>query len=440
MSKNYSPHLALHIMMKDEQDRLHVTLESVKEHVDSIVAYDTGSTDNTIQILETFCKKNNIILRLKQGTFVDFSTSRNISLDWADTFEDIDFMLLMDVNDELRGGKILREYLKKEINSEHPAYLTCQHWWSGKYDKYFNIRLVKAREGWRYKGSVHEWMTDTKITPNRKVCRMPDNIVLYQDRTKDGNKSAKRFVRDKELLLTDHKKDPKEPRTVFYLAQTCSCLKQSEDAFYYYRLRSQLEGFQEEKYHAYVRCGNLAKKLDQSWSDVLSYYMKAIEHSPDRAEAYIKVAQHYQIINKWFLSYMFVHQACSLKYPERCILFVDKHCYDYTRWHILGIVAYYCKFYKEGKDACKKAIAAGLNIKLDKNNLKFYEQKLAQTCINNIKSIGGDTDKEFENNKNSLTKKEFIYQMISKLKSQNPNMKPKIIQKKALNAWKKRNK
>ena len=150
--KEKNPHISLLIMMKDEEARLHITLESCIGYVDSIVAYDTGSTDNTIKILKDFSDKNKIPLRLKEGIFVNFSVSRNISLDFADSFDDIDYILLLDVNDELRGGENLIEFCKKEINSANNAYLICQHWWSGRYDKYFNTRLVKARKQWRYNG------------------------------------------------------------------------------------------------------------------------------------------------------------------------------------------------------------------------------------------------------------------------------------------------
>ena len=115
MNKN-DVHIALLMMVKNEHKRLHVSLNSVLGYVESIVMYDTGSEDNTIEIASEFCKKNNILFRLKQGTFVDFSTSRNESLEFADSFEDIDYLLLLDSNDELRGGTAMRKFCKESIN------------------------------------------------------------------------------------------------------------------------------------------------------------------------------------------------------------------------------------------------------------------------------------------------------------------------------------
>lgn len=373
MNKNV--HVALLIMVKNEKKRLHVTLNSVLGHVDSIVLYDTGSEDNTIEIASSFCEKHNIIFRLKQGEFIDFSTSRNISLDFADTFEDIDFLLLMDTNDELRGGEQLRKFCSQQMKTPTTGFLVCQEWWSGQYVKYYNLRLVKARKGWRYFGKVHEWMKDTNDQGDGDTkCRVPPEIILYQDRTADDDKSSKRFERDKILLLKEHEEDPTEPRTVFYLAQTFSCLGENENSLKYYSLRTTLIGFWEEKFQAYFRCGELTETLKHPWQDSMKWYLQAFEHTA-RAEPLIKIIEHYKDTKSWLLCYTFASLACNLTYPEHCILFVDKQAYDYKRWHLLGIAGWYAGFYDEGKKGCQKAIDNGVNVKLDTENLKFYEEK-----------------------------------------------------------------
>ena len=175
---------------------------------------------------------------------------------------------MLDTNDELRGGEHLREFCKEYKDKPNTGYLVCQEWWSGKYDKYYNLRMVKPRQGWRYSGRVHEWMKNTKFendeaacAAGEKVIRVPKDLVLYQDRTQDDDKTGNRFARDKVLLLADHKDDPTEPRTVFYLAQTCACLNHLDDAYYYYKLRTTLEGFWEERFHAFLRCGELSERL-----------------------------------------------------------------------------------------------------------------------------------------------------------------------------------
>lgn len=438
LDKN-KPTLGLLMMVKNEEKRLQVSLDSVVGQVDALIFYDTGSTDKTIEIIENFAEKHKINLYLKHGTFVDFSISRNVSLDFADTV-DVKYLLLLDCNDELQCGDNLKPLLKNFADKDSTAFLVCQQWWCGQLDKYYNVRLVKARCGWRYRGSVHEFMQDTLSEtdqPRFQVMRLPDNIVLYQDRTKDDDKSGKRFKRDRELLLRDHKADPKEPRTLFYLAQTCQCLGLQDEALYYSKLRLDQQGFAEERFHSYIRCGMASMALGHIWADCMKWFIRAYEEF-QRAEPLIKIADYYRQLagiavkqgiptnNLWRIAYMYTEEACQLTYPEHCILFVDKGIYDYYRWHVMGVVAFYVGKHAEGKEACLKAIANGNNKDVDKNNLQFYV----------------DEEKKTENKQpeQPLTKKQFITKTVDELRKQFPNIPQVQLVKRATAIWKKQSK
>lgn len=456
--KKDNVHIALLMMVKNEKKRLHVTLNSVIGYVDSIVVFDTGSEDNTVEILKEFSAKNNIPLRLKQGEFINFAVSRNESLDFADTFEDIDYLLLLDTNDELKGGDNLINFVNKFHKEPDPkkstGFLVCQEWFSGAYDKYYNMRFVKAREGWRYKGSVHEYMVNTKFIDNEHnapvVCRIDDSIILYQDRTQDDDKSGKRFSRDKILLLKDYESNPKEPRTLFYLGQTLSCLNELEESTRYYLERTEVDGFIEEKFHAFLRAGDLSEKTNKQWEMCMGYYMKSF-HILQRVEPLIKIAEYYLKKNQWMLSYMFVNLACELPFPDKAILFIDKKAYDYTRWHILGIVGWYSGHFKEGKLGVINALKVGVKNELDIKNLKFYEDRekrlgiteevkddysVLQNNINNLEN----TLREVQQPVQQLTKVQFMNKSIEELKRTNPGLTLKQMNSRANMLWKKRNK
>ena len=443
MSKGSKIHIAALIMCKNEKKRMHITLESLVGYIDSLIIFDTGSTDNTMDICKQFCEKNKIALRLKQGTFVNFEKSRNDSLDWAYTFEDVDYLLLLDVNDELRGGELLLETAKKFIDDEATAYLVCQQWWSMALDKYYNVRFIKSRKNWYYKGVVHEYIQcrDPKYD---KITRLTDEIVLYQDRTQDDDKTGKRFIRDKELLLAEYKKDPTEPRTCFYLAQTCSCLGDWSDSYYYYKVRTTLEGFFEERFHAYLKCGELSERLLLDWSESMGWYMKAYEFLP-RAEALFKIAEHYNYIKNWKLAHMFSTLCCNLKYPDDLILFVDKLCYDYKRWHLLGIVAFYAESYIDGKQACVKAIEyakenPNVDATTDKSNLKFYDEKIFEMQNNGMMNATEQVPPQLSHQQ--VTKNKFIEIKVNELINDpaNINCSKKQLISRANALWKIRNK
>ena len=372
--------LALAMMIKNEEKRIEVTFDSVKDVSNVFVIFDTGSTDRTIEICKEYCAKNNITLFLKEGPFVNFCVSRNVLLDFADeVLKSPHYLLLLDCNDELRSIQDLKTFITT-YNGTATGFHCKQQWWTGhSLDTYFNIRMVLSHEKWRYKAVVHEYICQPKQKADA-VIRL-DQIVLYQDRTKDDDKSMRRFNRDKDLLYTEYVKDPSDPRTIFYLAQTCSCLGQHTEAYLYYSERIKQDGFIEEQYHSYYRLGEISQILGHPWEEALCWYLKAYNHS-SRVEPLLKIARYYmqnsplqQNKPDMMTAYMYASQACKLIYPHQQILFVNRQAYLYERWSLLGIISFYVGRYREGKEACIKALQAEPTSQIDMDNLQHYLRK-----------------------------------------------------------------
>jgi glycosyltransferase involved in cell wall biosynthesis len=409
-----TPSIGALLMVKDEEKRIHVTLDSIKNYIKALIVYDTGSTDNTVNIIKSFAEKNKINLYLKHGTFTDFAVSRNESLEFAETVP-VTYLLLLDCNDELQGGEFLIKTAKQYLNKDNNAFYIGQKWFSGdKTNTYYNLRFIKNRNSFRYFGVVHEYLKDTLSSTDapRFECPKIKEIVLYQDRTLDGNKSFLRFSRDKELLLNEYKNNPTDTRTLFYLAQTCECLQQYEDALKYSILRLELIGYDEELFHSLLRCGDSCMKLGRDWTESMSWYMKAVEKF-SRAEPLVRITDYYKEKQLFNLAYMFIDYACKLKFPENCNLFVDKHIYDYYRWHLMSVIAFYVGEMEKGKSACLKAIEQGVNKELDMKNLNYY------------------------NNSEQVSEREvFMRNTINMLKSKFPNIPQQKLLKRATSMWK----
>lgn len=358
------------MMVKDEEDTILRSLISVQNYINCIILYDTGSTDNTIQIVRDFCNENNIVLKLKQDEFINFCESRNKALDFADSFGNHDYLLLLDSNDILDDGEeLLKLYVDKELTNETGFYITQEWHDHNNVFTYYNIKLIKANSGWRYKGVVHEYIHNDNETPVKNTY----NIVLKQDRFYDNIKSMKRFETDKQLLLKELEIEPNNSRNIFYLAQTCFCLKEYDESFRNYQLRSSLnEGFKEEIFYSFLRCGDIIGIQGGNWYDAMVYYMKAYEFE-QRVEPLVKIAQYYMSKESWMISFSFFSIACNLEYPTDSFLFVDKYMYDYGRWHLLGAIAFYCgeRYKEDGRRACEKAIEA-MDRDIDKINLQCY--------------------------------------------------------------------
>lgn len=392
MSSNKDIKIAVAIMVKNEERRIKISLDSVKKDVDGIILFDTGSSDNTIEIVQKFANDNNLEFHLLEDIFEDFSTSRNKMLNYADSLS-YDYLILFDSNDELKYDqnqnkniKNIKNISKKnknriyepKINSlkqillqQNPdiiGFMVNQKWHIGhEYDlDYYNVKIIKTNVGFKYKGSVHEYI----IAPENSIIDKLKGISIYQNRIEDNDgKTYSRWEKDLVLLKKDLEENPNDSRAQYYLAQTYDCLSKKEEAFEAYKKRSEnLEGFYEERFLSTLKCSHLSNNE----CDKIKWCLKAFQII-ERAEPLIEVAKLYRIKNQFKLAFIFANLACELEYPSYCTLNVDQKCYVHDRWHELSISCYYLGKYKQGKEACQKAIDSGYEKELNLNNMSFYK-------------------------------------------------------------------
>lgn len=369
--KNNDANISLIMMVKNESKRIHVTLNSVINIVNRIIIYDTGSTDETINIIKEFSLNNKISLYVKFGTFIDFSVSRNILLDYANNILNTDFLLLMDANDELINGDKLIQFCKENKETKEFGFFIKQKWLVHCHIEYFNIRLIRANNNWKFIGKVHEYIHRPNYTP---IIIIPD-VILFQNRLLDDDKSFYRFSVDEKLLMEEYNSINKTERTIFYLAQTKECLGKKEEAIKYYKERSMVKNsFIEEVFQSIYKVGMLLKEIKEPFEIYSGYFLLAISTIPNRIEPFIRLTEYYISIRSWNLAYLFIKHACDMQIPF-ALLFLDIECYKYYRWHLMGIIAYYVNKYEDGLKACEIAIKERNN-NIDIYNLSFYKNEL----------------------------------------------------------------
>lgn len=336
------PHIAALLMVKDEEARIHVTLNSITNHIDSLVVYDTGSTDKTLEIIRAFCKKHHITLRLKEGVFTNFAESRNVALDFADSFAGIDFLLLMDANDELRKGNVLRDFAREHITDDKPAYYVHQYLEassdSDEHVSFYNIRFIRRGSGLRYSGYTHETIYGCPLSK-----KIPE-VQLYQDREQDMAKSRLRYQRDVELLTQQCNENPDDSRTLYYLGQSYHCLGNSGKAIRYYKKRIEIVGgFEEERFVASWMIG----VISDNWDEKIIHLMKAYEMA-HRAEPVYELAKMYSEKKEWAIASHFAELACEIQYPSDALFYVEDKVYHYERWRLLALITMYNNLSRNG--------------------------------------------------------------------------------------------
>lgn len=365
------PLLAVLIMVKNEESVMRATLEPfLKAGVDSYLILDTGSTDNTVAVTQQLFAEYNVKHGyIEQKQFVDFATSRNHAIEFAEKyFPHAGFFLMIDAEWYTEGVSELLNFCQANKDSWENVYLTKIRIDSSNFE-FYNPRLFKPNRNIRFTGVVHEVLNEGAYL------KAPDELrLIYRPASAGRDKSSKRWVRDKKLLLAEAEKDPTDCRTLFYLGQTCDCLGDNNDAITWYKKRCDIQGWDEENFMAHYRLAQVYGRLHM-WDQAKFFYMKAYTLKPTRAEPLIRLAEHYLEIRDYRQSYIFARCAAEMPYPEHDVLFIEKELYDHLRYDILAKVAQHVGEYEAGRDAALKLVDRNPNNKRLIAQLQFYESK-----------------------------------------------------------------
>lgn len=364
--------LCLTMIVKNEERIIERCLMSVKDIVDCISICDTGSTDNTIEIIEKFMQENKIPGKVHRHAWKNFGHNRTLSAQAAQkTLIGLGFPLLNTYLLLLDADMILR--INSDFNKDHlkeDSYMVLQ---KSFWISYYNCRLVRASMPWECVGVTHEYWS----------CKVPSRSgnleTLWIDDREDGGCKAEKFERDVKLLTQGLKDEPDNARYMFYLAQSYKCLKNYDEAIRWYKARIEKEGWKEEVWYSKVMIGECYEDMG-FWDHALHWYLDAYQCNPNRAETLQKIAKHYRQNSQNDLAYLFAIQGSRIPYPHGEILFVAHPVYDYLFDEEISIAAYYTSFKDEGLAAANRLILkrnVPTNTKEQAyKNLLFYVQNL----------------------------------------------------------------
>ena len=369
------------MMVKNESESIKVSIESTKNYFQDIVIFDTGSTDNTIEIIKETCLKNNQRLYLKEGVFKSFPESRNDALDFANTVPH-KYILMMDAGDEFKTDKTKKEFhemIKNIPNEGFDIGIIKQKWLEKKgssISDHFDCRMVKNHCNIRYDITypVHEQVSHAETL---RSMNFGDNFWLYQNRVKYGGSSEKRYNRDIEMLL----KAVPNKRNLYFLAQSYMSVDDYKNG-YKYNLLSYREktcgNFFDEKF-TLVRIAFCAIQIKMF--DVATKYLDILLKSEEPpVDAYIYYFDLNIKMRKTEKLIPYVKKLYEMDKPSltSSIKLVNHYFYDYLRFNLISIACLMNNNELEiGKKACLKAVA--YNKPDDLHNINIYNQILASS-------------------------------------------------------------
>lgn len=187
--------ISLCLIVKDEAANLPRCLASVQGVVDEIVVVDTGSTDATPEIARAAGARG-----LAHSWNGDFAAARNVSLAAATG----DWILVLDADEELttEGRRQLRAVVADTtadglfvtvLNQASPEDVVAEY-------PAASLRLFRNRPAYRYRGRLHEQISETIQSQGGRLAAVPVTIRHWGYQAAHVQGQADRRRRNTALL------------------------------------------------------------------------------------------------------------------------------------------------------------------------------------------------------------------------------------------------
>ena len=372
--------ICLNMIVKNESKVIERFLDSVFPLLDTYCICDTGSTDNTIQVINDFFERktneaneNNkkpIQGKIIVEPFVDFSHNRNIALEACRDME-ADWILLLDADMVLKieTPSVMKSDLLIEKVDVFYLHQGSQHFY------YKNMRIIKNNGGFKYVGATHEYI---QTPPGTVSLQIPKEVWFIED-CGDGGSKEDKYERDIRLLLQDTNNE----RSLFYLANSYFDTRQWENALSTYQKRIDKGGWEQEIWYSHFRMGLIYKEINQT-ANAIEAWLKAYEVFPPRVENLYEIIKENRLkgYNKTAMLFYTIAKNQIKNTNEKSrddYLFLHNDVYTYKLDYEYTIIAAY-----NGIKDIREAMVTVINKTSDSNmamnlfsNLKFYSTRIS---------------------------------------------------------------
>ena len=379
--------ICLNMIVKNEAHVIASTLENICSyiHFDYWVIVDTGSTDNTKQIISDFFKGKNINGELHETEWKNFGFNRSDALSKA--YNKTDYLLIFDADDRIIGDFIL----PTELN------LDGYHLKFGNNFSYVRLLLVNNRLNWKFVGVLHEYITCTSENYHCKFDNIEGNYYLVSGKSGARSSNPNKY-RDDAIILEAAYHEAKENnddimvRYSFYCAQSYKDAGNAEKSIEWYKKRISHGGWNQEVYYSYITIGDLYDQMNNMES-AFYYWALSFDTDPERCEGIyyiIKQCREKGNFNLAFHYYKWIERNKKCNLLDK--LFVTESIYKYLLDYEFTIIACYVNQHKSAISSFHTIFKYVNNsdntickISLKENivyNLKFYVDFIEYTSEN----------------------------------------------------------
>lgn len=348
--------ISLNMIVKNESHIIEKTLDHLTKifNFSYWVISDTGSTDNTQNIIKDFFKKKNIEGELIEDEWKNFGHNRSLALEAV--YNKSDYVLIFDADDVIHGNFVI-----PELNVD----MYCLKF--GKDFVYKRPLLVNNRLKWKFIGVLHEFLVCSD------TCKSEEYIDgdYYIESGKSGSRSfdPEKYLKDAKILDAAYHEEKNESiknRYAFYCAQSYKDCNMNLESIKWYKIVINSTNWNQEKYFACLMIAyQLELLLNELNSDAYSYEIikyftladtfdkERMEHKTRLCKFFYDKNLHY-MVNSIYLQKRETNNHIKFNMNDK--LFLDIGDYYNKIEYYNSISAFYTGDLKNGYDCCIKII------------------------------------------------------------------------------------
>jgi hypothetical protein len=284
-------------IVKDEAE----VIDRLLSQVDGpMTIVDTGSTDGTQQRLEE------VGITVHERPWINFGVNRSeafaLARGTADWLLALDADMTVEIDDDFEPDPAVDAYMLQMRSGDVSYRLPL---------------LLRGDLPWRSIGACHEYTA----LPDRDYIGVPTDKVRITNHG-DGRWSREKSEWHLSLLEADMERNPGDPRTVFYTAQTLRDLGRTAEAHAMYRRRAEMLGWPEETFYAKYQ----QALCTPTWPARMLGLIAAWEFRPSRLEPAYELAREFNLRGQHHSAYRFASLPV-IEPPDN--LFIHRGVYDW---------------------------------------------------------------------------------------------------------------
>lgn len=346
MARNYSEEsdviggnmatICLNMIVKNESAIIGKTLENLYQHfpLDYFVICDTGSTDNTVEIIRDFFIEKGISGEIHQHEWKNFAHNRNLALSLCAGKSD--YILIFDADDYVEGKIPFPEKWDAtayflNFKAQESAGVTLSR------------KVLLRNDGLhQWRGVVHEFLD--YLGEEQTGILIGDYAIIARSAGFRSLDMQKRALDDIALLEKYYPTaEDLAPRYSFYLGQSYLYLKDTDNAIKWYKQRFALydegKGWNQEAYYAGYQLAAIYMERNQ-FKEVVYYLHRCLEIDPERIEAWYRLAHYYLDLQYPAIAYYFAKNALAHKTIPTGRIFLHSNLYLYFTDYIFCLAAF----------------------------------------------------------------------------------------------------